>query len=116
MINDDPQNQNYERIAMLRSRLCQLAAQIEEMESLPKPQVTIENLARIIELWTKIPASKIKEQEYQQIKRLGERLKEYIVGQDEAVDTVTRAIRRNRVGISPKEMAGHSLYRIIFPN
>lgn len=103
MINDDPQNQNYERIAMLRSRLCQLAAQIEEMESLPKPQVTIENLARIIELWTKIPASKIKEQEYQQIKRLGERLKEYIVGQDEAVDAVTRAIRRNRVGISPKK-------------
>ena len=103
MINDDPQNQNYERIAMLRSRLCQLACQIEEIESLPKPPVTIENLARIIELWTKIPASKIKAQEYQQIKRLGERLKEYIVGQDEAVDTVARAIRRNRVGISPKK-------------
>lgn len=103
MLNDDPQNQNYERIAMLRSRLCQLACQIEEMESLPKPPVTIENLARIIELWTKIPASKIKAQEYQQIKGLGERLKEYIVGQDEAVDTVARAIRRNRVGISPKK-------------
>ena len=103
MINDDPQNQNYERIAMLRSRLCQLACQIEEIESLPKPPVTIENLARIIELWTKIPASKIKAQEYQQIKGLGERLKEYIVGQDEAVDTVARAIRRNRVGISPKK-------------
>ena len=63
----------------------------------------MENLARIIELWTKIPASKIKAQEYQQIKGLSDRLKEHIVGQDEAVDAVARAIRRNRVGISPKK-------------
>lgn len=103
MINEDTENQNYERIAMLRSRLCQLADKIEELEALPKPAVTIENLARIIELWTKIPASKIKAQEYQQIKGLADRLKEHIVGQDEAVDAVARAIRRNRVGISPKK-------------
>lgn len=103
MINEDPENQNYERIAMLRSRLCQLAGKIEELEALPKPAVTMENLARIIELWTKIPASKIKAQEYQQIKGLSERLKEHIVGQDNAVDAVSRAIRRNRVGISPKK-------------
>lgn len=103
MINEDTENQNYERIAMLRSRLCQLAEKIEELETLPKPAVTIENLARIIELWTKIPASKIKAQEYQQIKGLADRLKEHIVGQDEAVDAVARAIRRNRVGISPKK-------------
>ena len=103
MINEDTGNQNYERIAMLRSRLCQLADKIEELEALPKPAVTMENLARIIELWTKIPASKIKAQEYQQIKGLADRLKEHIVGQDEAVDAVARAIRRNRVGISPKK-------------
>ena len=103
MINEDTENQNYERIAMLRSRLCQLAEKIEELEALPKPAVTIENLARIIELWTKIPASKIKAQEYQQIKGLADRLKQHIVGQDEAVDAVARAIRRNRVGISPKK-------------
>ena len=103
MINEDTENQNYERIAMLRSRLCQLADKIEELEALPKPAVTMENLARIIELWTKIPASKIKAQEYQQIKGLADRLKEHIVGQDEAVDAVARAIRRNRVGISPKK-------------
>ena len=103
MINEDTENQNYERIAMLRSRLCQLAEKIEELEALPKPAVTMENLARIIELWTKIPASKIKAQEYQQIKGLADRLKEHIVGQDEAVDAVARAIRRNRVGISPKK-------------
>ncbi len=102
MLNEDTENQNYERIAILRSRLMQLAAKIEELEKLPKPQVTMENLARIIELWTKIPASKIKAQEYQQIKGLADRLKEHIVGQDEAVDAVAKAIRRNRVGISPK--------------
>ncbi|MBR4932964.1 MAG: ATP-dependent Clp protease ATP-binding subunit, partial [Clostridia bacterium] len=58
---------------------------------------------RIIELWTKIPASKIKAQEYQQIKGLADRLKTHIVGQDEAVEAVAKAIRRNRVGISPKK-------------
>ena len=103
MLNEDTENQNYERLAMLRSRLMQLAGQIEALEALPKPAVTMENLARIIELWTKIPASKIKAQEYQQIKGLASRLKEHIVGQDEAVEAVARAIRRNRVGISPKK-------------
>ena len=78
-------------------------AKIEELEKLPKPAVTVENLARIIELWTKIPASKIKAQEYEQIKGLSDRLKTHIVGQDEAVDAVSRAIRRSRVGISPKK-------------
>ena len=81
----------------------QLAMQIEDLEALPKPAVTMENLARIIELWTKIPASKIKAQEYEQIKGLPDRMKKHIVGQDEAVDAVARAIRRNRVGISPKK-------------
>ena len=103
MLNEDTENQNYERLAILRSKLMQVAAKIEELEKLPKPAVTMENLARIIELWTKIPASKIKAQEYQQIKGLSDRLKEHIVGQDEAVDAVSRAIRRNRVGISPKK-------------
>ena len=103
MLNEDTENQNYERLAHIRSKLCQLADRIEELEKLPKPTVTMENLARIIELWTKIPASKIKAQEYEQIKGLADRLKTHIVGQDEAVDAVARAIRRNRVGISPKK-------------
>lgn len=103
MLNEDTENQNYERLAIVRSKLMQLAAQIEEMEQVPPPAVTMENLARIIELWTKIPASKIKAQEYQQMKGLADRLKEHIMGQDEAVDAVARAIRRNRVGISPKK-------------
>ena len=103
MLNDDQENPNYERLAHVRSKLLQIAAKIEELEKIPAPTVTMENLARIIELWTKIPASKIKAQEYQQIKGLAERLKAHIVGQDEAVDAVARAIRRNRVGISPKK-------------
>ena len=103
MRNEDTENQDFERLAMIRSRLMQLASQIEELEQVPPPAVTMENLARIIELWTKIPASKIKAQEYQQIKGLADRLREHIVGQDEAVDAVARAIRRSRVGISPKK-------------
>ena len=102
MLNEDTENQNFERMATIRSRLCQLAAQIEELEKKPLPAVTMDNLARIIELWTKIPASKIKAQEYQQLKGLSSRLRAHIVGQDQAVDAVAQAIRRNRVGISPK--------------
>ena len=103
MLNEDTENQNYERIAHLRSKILQITPQIEELEKIPAPAVTMENLARIIELWTKIPACKIKAQEYQQIKGLSDRLKAHIVGQDEAVDAVSRAIRRSRVGISPKK-------------
>ena len=103
MLNENTENQNYERLAYIRSKLCQISAQIENLEQMPKPVLTMENLARVIELWTKIPASKIKAQEYEQIRGLADRLKTHIVGQDEAVDAVARAIRRNRVGISPKK-------------
>ena len=103
MLTDDTENEHYERLAKIRSKLCQIAAEIEELDKIPAPAVTMENLARIIELWTKIPASKIKAQEYMQIKGLAQRLRNHIVGQDEAVDAVAKAIRRNRVGISPKK-------------
>ncbi|MDD6200551.1 MAG: ATP-dependent Clp protease ATP-binding subunit [Firmicutes bacterium] len=103
MLTDDTENEHYERLACIRSKLCQIASRIEELEKVPAPAVTMENLARIIELWTKIPASKIKAQEYEQLSGLSQRLKEHIVGQDEAVDAVSRAIRRHRVGISPKK-------------
>ena len=103
MLTDDTENEHYERLATIRSKLCQIAERIEELEKMPPPAVTMENLARIIELWTKIPASKIKAQEYEQLRGLQDRLKQHIVGQDEAVDAVSRAIRRNRVGISVKK-------------
>ena len=103
MLKEDLENPNYERMAHLNTKLMQVKDRIKELEKIPAPAVTMENLARIIELWTKIPASKIKAQEYEQIKGLADRLKTHIVGQDEAVDAVARAIRRNRVGISPKK-------------
>ena len=103
MLTEDTENEHYERLAHIRSKLLRIAAEIEELEKIPAPAVTMENLARIIELWTKIPASKIKAQEYQQIKGLADRLRTHIVGQDEAVEAVSRAIRRSRVGISPKK-------------
>ena len=103
MLNEQTENQDYARLAHIRSKLMRIAGEIEELEKIPAPAVTMENLARIIELWTKIPASKIKAQEYEQLRGLQDRLREHIVGQDEAVNAVARAIRRNRVGISPKK-------------
>ena len=102
VLTEDTENEHYERLATIRSKLCVLAEKIEKLEQLPPPAVTMENLARIIELWTKIPASKIKAQEYMQLRGLADRLKTHIVGQDHAVEAVAAAIRRNRVGISPK--------------
>jgi murein DD-endopeptidase MepM/ murein hydrolase activator NlpD len=68
MLTDDADGTHYERLAKIRSRICQIENEIEQLEKIPAPAVTMENLARIIELWTKIPASKIKEQEYNQAK------------------------------------------------
>ena len=62
----------------------------------------MENLAHVIELWTKIPAARIREQEFQRLSQLETRLKSHIIGQDEAIAAVSAAVRRNRVGISPK--------------
>ncbi len=95
--------ENYERLATLRANICRLDGEIAELEAQPAPQLTMENLARIIELWTKIPASKIRAQEYAQLRTLDERLKRHIVGQDEAIAAVCAAIRRNRVDISTKK-------------
>ena len=92
----------YARIAELRSQEMRLQAELTEIEKKGVPQLTMENLARVIELWTKIPASKIREEEFKRLSELELRLKQHIVGQDEAVAAVAAAIRRNRVGISPK--------------
>ncbi len=103
MLTEQADQENYERLATLRSRCLQVEEEINRLAAEPKPQLTMENLARIIELWTKIPASKIQAQEYEQLKTLEDRLKAHIVGQDEAISAVASAIRRNRVGISVKK-------------
>ena len=101
--NAEKTQEDYARMAELRSREIQLDEQIAPLAQEPKPAVTMENLARIIELWTKIPASKIRAQEYEQLRNLESNLKKHIVGQDEAISAVARAIRRSRVGISAKK-------------
>ena len=99
----EAEEQDYERMAALRSRKLQLDQEIAILEEEPKPALTMENLARIIELWTKIPASKIQAQEYDQLRQLETKLKKRIIGQDQAIASVAAAIRRSRVGISPKK-------------
>ena len=95
-------DQRYARIAQLRSEQIRLQQELEELRAKGTPALTMDNIARVIEMWTKIPASKIKEEEFQRLSQLESRLKKHIVGQDEAVAAVAAAIRRNRVGISPK--------------
>ncbi|MCD8352855.1 MAG: AAA family ATPase [Clostridiales bacterium] len=92
----------FEQRAIVQSKIQQVQQQLDEMGSQPAPELTMEHLARVIEQWTGIPASRIEEAEFSRLSKLDERLKSHIVGQDKAVDAVTRAIRRNRVGISPK--------------
>ena len=93
---------DYERMAHIRSRELQLHTELDALLEKGDPELTMENLAHVIELWTKIPASRIREQEFQRLSQLESRLKSHIIGQDEAVEAVAAAVRRNRVGISPK--------------
>ena len=95
-------DRRYARIAQLRSEQIRLEQELETIRAKGTPQLTMDNIARVIEMWTKIPASKIKEEEFLRLSQLEQRLKKHIVGQDEAVAAVAAAIRRNRVGISPK--------------
>ena len=101
-LTDEMLDQRYARIAELRSKEMQLEAELKELDAKPRPALSADNLARIIELWTKIPASSIREDELERLSRLDERLKAHLIGQDEAVDAVCAAIRRSRVGLKVK--------------
>ena len=93
---------DFERLAELKSLEMKAQNELDALCAQGDPQLTMDNLARVIELWTKIPASRIREDEFRRLSELDKRLKEHIVGQDEAIEAVAAAIRRNRVGISPK--------------
>ena len=93
---------DFERLAELKSLTIKAQTELDELCAQGDPQLTMDNLARVIELWTKIPASRIREDEFRRLSELDKRLKEHIVGQDEAIEAVAAAIRRNRLGISPK--------------
>lgn len=99
---DGEKDGDYARLAALRGREMVISDERVRLEAEGRPELKLDNLARIIELWTKIPASNIREDEHKKLSELGDRLRAHIVGQDEAVDTVCSAIKRNRVGISPK--------------
>lgn len=99
---EDGAEPDYERMAFLKSKRAQLSTELQGLIAKGAPLLAMENLSHVIELWTKIPASRIREQEFQRLSQLDSRLKTHIVGQDEAVEAVTAAVRRNRVGISPK--------------
>ena len=98
----DTDNEHYERLAEIRSKTMQLNDELQSLKAKGRPKLTEDNIARIIELWTKIPAANIKEDEFVRLAGLNDRLKSHIIGQDEAVDKVCAAVKRSRVGLQAK--------------
>ena len=92
--------EDYQKAADLKTRECQLIEQIDKLNKTMKPrQLTVQDIANVIESWTKIPVQKITEAETQKLLNLETNLHKRIIGQDEAVNAVARAIRRNRAGL-----------------
>ena len=92
--------EDYQKAADLKTRECQLIEQIDKLNETLKPrQLTVQDIANVIESWTKIPVQKITEAETQKLLNLETNLHKRIIGQDEAVSAVSRAIRRNRAGL-----------------
>ncbi|MBQ3527449.1 MAG: ATP-dependent Clp protease ATP-binding subunit [Clostridia bacterium] len=93
----------YKELADLRVEALRIKERVNELKPLcAEVEMRESDLADVIEIWTGIPASTITEDEYSRLEGLGERLKERIVGQDNAVDAVVRAVRRSRTGVSAK--------------
>ena len=92
--------EDYQKAADLKTRECQLIEEIDKLSAKTKPkQLTVQDIATVIENWTKIPVKKITEEETQKLLNLETNLHKRIIGQDEAVSSVARAIRRNRAGL-----------------
>ena len=92
--------EDYKKAAELKTQECSLTEQIEAIEKRMKPVVlTVQDIARVIENWTKIPVQKLTEEETQKLLSLEDNLHKRVIGQDEAVSAVARAIRRNRAGL-----------------
>ena len=102
LMADQGSSKDYERLAAIKSREMQLQDELSKLDAQSAPPLTVWHLARVIELWTKIPASQIQEAEYERLAKLEDRLKEHLIGQDEAVHAVAAAVRRGRVGIASK--------------
>ena len=94
---------NYEEIAKVKAKEIKLSERLHEIEpTCDEVALTVADIADVIEIWTGVPASSINENEFKRIDNLEARLKERIIGQDEAVHAVAKAIKRNRAGISYK--------------
>jgi len=102
VLTDNTEEAAYQRLAVIRSTELRLQEELEQLNSVAAPALTDEHLARVIELWTNIPASQICQQEYERLAKLEQRLSDHVIGQDEAIRAVSAAVRRGRVGISPK--------------
>ncbi len=103
-VNDEQsEKRRYEELARIKARELQLSERLAAIEpDCGKVVMTEEELAKVIEVWTGIPASSISENEFKHISGLEERLKKRIIGQDRAVEAVSRAVKRNRAGVSYK--------------
>ena len=94
---------DYEEIAKVKSEILQKKGETEELEKLASDNlVTEEDLARVIQLWTGIPASKVIESDLRKLSKMEENIKAHLIGQDEAVELVCAAIRRSRIQINPR--------------
>lgn len=93
----------YEKIANIRSEELALSDKLRTLESeCEKIELSADDLASVVEVWTGVPASTISENEFKRIEGLEERLRQRVVGQDEAINAVCRAVKRSRAGISYK--------------
>ena len=92
--------EDYKKAAELKTKECSLEEQIEKIKNRIKPvSLTVQDVAKVIENWTKIPVQKITEEETKKLLSLEENLHKRVIGQNEAVEAVSRAIRRNRAGL-----------------
>ena len=92
--------EDYQKAAELKTQECSLLEQIDNLKKRMQPKdLTTQDIANVIESWTKIPVNKITEEETKKLLNLEENLHKRIIGQNEAVEAVSRAIRRNRVGL-----------------
>jgi len=98
--SEEATNANYQKVADLKTRECQLIEEIDKLNSTMKlKSLSLQDIANVIESWTKIPVKKITEAETQKLLNLETNLHKRIIGQEEAVSAVSRAIRRNRAGL-----------------
>ena len=101
--DEEKRNAMYKRIAELKGEIMRVTGEIDRLAGEVRAlTLTEEMLAQVIEIWTGIPASSITEKEFERLARLDEELKKHVVGQDVAINAITRAIKRSRVGVSAK--------------